>query len=455
MSDTHDTVLIEINLDVQAVNDAPPEPSIDIIGVDPEGILPGEEVQVEAVVGPDVDGDTLTFTWEWGDGKTSQGRTSSHIYGDGIYGNRTLKLTVSDGLLTSTATMKLFLEKPEDLANGNLYRIYSEDKGDVVKFEESWRVSDPEMVKRFQVSKIENVGVDITSLACQRRGNNLEVILTVDDSIQIDGSFQYYLYILSPGHQEPFVDFQNLSGWDSIPDRSPEGADIIAYREYLGDPVLHNTSTGTILNQESLVWIIPFTELVDGGMELPIDLANFTIFAYSLHYLDYGESKGIAERYVMTDTAGEGALKIGTIKTGGTTGGGGGTNLADIATPTNIGLFVTLLVLLVIIGIASIYFLRKQAKEKKKEEQEFIDHVRKMREEGKDLFGKEVEDEGSKEVSYEDLYGAPAPEGHDIKGSEIPTETLPGAGLGQPINADSHIMEFQVGVQTEDNIDEE
>ena len=190
-------------------------------------------------------------------------------------------------------------------------------------------------------------------------------------------------------------------------------------------------------------------------MEFPIDLANFTLFAYSVHFLDYGESKGIAERYVMSDTAGTGALKVGPIKTGGTTGGGGGTNLADIATPTNIGLVITLIVLIIIVGIASFYFTRRQAKEKKKEEKEFIEHVKKMREEGRDLFGKEVEEEGTKQVSYEELYGTAAPEGHDVKGSEIPTDNLPGAGLGQPINVDSHIMEFQVGVGPEDSIEEE
>ena len=182
---------------------------------------------------------------------------------------------------------------------------------------------------------------------------------------------------------------------------------------------------------------------------------KISLFAHTVHFLDYGESKGIAERYVMTDTAGPGALKIGRIQTGGTTGGGGGTNLADIATPTNIGLVITLIVLIVIVGVASFYFTRRQAKEKKKEEQEFIDHVKKMREEGKNLFGKDVEEEGSKEVSYEELYGAPAPDGHDIKGSDIPSDNLPKAGLGQSINADSHIMEFQVGIDEEDNIDEE
>jgi len=76
-----------------------------------------------------------------------------------------------------------------------------------------------------------------------------------------------------------------------------------------------------------------------------------------------------------------------------------------------------------------------------KEEQEFIQHVKKMREEGKDLFGKEVEVEGSKQVSYQDLYGAPAPAGHDSKGSGVPESTLPSAGLGTPIDSGAHITE--------------
>ncbi|MGA1793668.1 MAG: hypothetical protein ACMUHM_06940, partial [Thermoplasmatota archaeon] len=334
-----------------------------------------------------------------------------------------------------------FLEKPEDLAVGELLRNYPEEPADVVKFSENWRINIPGDERKFLVEKIEEMGVDITSLSYQRRGNNLEVILSVKDSIQIDGSFHYYIYVMRPGYSEPLVDFQNLSSWAQIPDRHPIGEEIIAYREYVGDPVLHNTSTGTITNQRSLVWLIPFNELVEGGLSFPIDPANFTLFAVAQHVLGYGETKGIAERYIMTDTAGEGALIVGEIKTGGSTGGGGGSNLADIATPTNIGLVIALVVLIVVIGIASLYFSRKQAKEKKKEEQEFIQHVKKMREEGKDLFGKEVEVEGSKQVSYEDLYGAPAPTGHDSKGSGVPESTLPSAGLGTPIDSGAHIME--------------
>jgi hypothetical protein len=449
MSDTHDTVVIEMNLDVQHVNDPPPKPTIIISEVDPEGVLPGEEIFVEAVVGPDIDGDVLTFTWDWDDGITTEGRTSSHIYGDRIYGNKTIVLTVSDGRLTSKANATVFLERPEDLAVGNLYRTINDVSGDAVKFEESWRLNDPDQTKKFTVAKGEVLGVDIVSLTCQRRANSLEVILRVKDSIQIDGKFHYHIFIIPPGYEEPFVDYQNLTDWNSIPDRMPNGTLPFAYRSYVGDPALHNTSTGTITNQDSLVWSIPFTELVERGMTLPISLENFTLFAYTEHFLEYGESKGIAERYVISDTAGDGAQIIGPITPPGT-GGGGGSNLSDIATPMNIGLIIALIVMLVLIGAASFYFARRQAKEKKKEEEEFIRHVEKMKAEGRDLFGKEVEEEGLKEVSYEELYGAPAPEGHDLKGSEVPSDTLPGAGLGQPINAESHILEFQVGAGDEE-----
>ncbi|MBN1390708.1 MAG: hypothetical protein JXA22_08720 [Candidatus Thermoplasmatota archaeon] len=447
MSDTHDIVMIDIHLRIEAVNERPPTPQIVVTGVNPGSILPGEEVLVEAVVGPDPDGDALGFTWEWGDGATSIGRTSSHLYAEGIFGNRTVRLTVSDGTLTSTASVIIFLERSEDLSMGDLFRSFQEVPGDVVKFGESWRLNYPEDERKFKVEKVEEAGVDITSLICQRRGDNLEVTLSVKDSIQIDGSFRYRLYVLRPGYSEIAVDFQNLTNWVQIPDRRPLDAEMIAYREYLGDPVLHNTSTGFITNQHSLVWLIPFAELVDGGLTLPIDPANFSLFVQSEHVLEYGESKGIAERYVMSDTAGEGAIVVGTIGSDGSTGGGGGSNLDDIPTSTKIGVVLTLLVLLVLIGFASLYFVRKQTKEKKREEAEFIEHVRKMREDGKNLFGKEVEDDGKKQVSYEDLYGSSPPEGHDVKGSGVPLSTLPKAGLGQPMGGDAHIIEHRVSTK--------
>ncbi|MBN1538705.1 MAG: PKD domain-containing protein [Candidatus Thermoplasmatota archaeon] len=444
MSDTHDIVVIDIHLRIEAVNERPPTPQIKVTGVDPGSVLPGEEVHAEAVIGADPDGDVLTFTWEWGDGRTSQGRTSSHVYATGIYGNRTVRLTVSDGRLTSTATILLFLEKPEDLSKDDLVKSFPDISGDVVKFGESWRPNSADDEKKFKVEKLEKAGVDITSLVCRRRGNDLEVTLSVKDSIQIDGTFRYFIYVLEPGYSEGVMDLQNISEWAQVPDRHPFDGDIIAQRQYLGDPALHNMSTGTIIDQRSIVWLIPFTELVEGGLDLPIDPLNFSLFAVSEHAVPYRESMGMVERYEMSDTAGEGALVVGPIKPEGSSGGGGGSNLADISTSTKIGVVIALVVLLILIGLAAFYFARKQAKEKKKEEQEFIDHVRKMREEGKDLFDKEVENEGAKPASYQDLYGTAPPEGHDEKGSGVPVSSLPKAGLGKNTSEGAHIIEHTI-----------
>ncbi|MGA1866871.1 MAG: hypothetical protein ACMUFK_05325, partial [Thermoplasmatota archaeon] len=211
-----------------------------------------------------------------------------------------------------------------------------------------------------------------------------------------------------------------------------------------GDPALHNMSTGTIVDQRSIVWFIPFTELVEGGLSLPIDPLNFSLFAVSEHVLSYGESMGMVERYVMSDTAGEGALVVGPIKPEGSSGGGGGSNLADISTSTKIGVVIALVVLIIMVGLAAFYFTRKQAREKKKEEQEFMEHVRKMREEGKNLFGKEVENEGARSASYQDLYGTAPPEGHDEKGSGVPVSSLPEAGLGKQTSEGAHVLELAI-----------
>jgi hypothetical protein len=169
---------------------------------------------------------------------------------------------------------------------------------------------------------------------------------------------------------------------------------------------------------------------VEGGLSFPIDPEAFSLFAVTEHVLDYGESKGIAERYIMTDTAGEGALEIGEIKTG-SSSGGGGSNFADLSTPTQVGVVIGLIVLLLVLGITSTIMLRRWIKQKKKEEQEFINHVEKLNEEGKDLFGKERVDEELKKASYDDLYGTST-----IKRRSDPTlssvDTLPSIGVSMP-----------------------
>src|SRR5438067_2252525 len=63
----------------------------------------GATVQFDGSASSDLDGDALTFTWDFGDGSAPEtGPTPSHTYVDN--GNYTVTLTVSDGSLTNAAT---------------------------------------------------------------------------------------------------------------------------------------------------------------------------------------------------------------------------------------------------------------------------------------------------------------------------------------------------------------
>lgn len=447
LMDPEDSVPIPIFLDIQAVNDPPPIPAIKVLKGNITSVLPDEEIILEAVVGPDPDGDDLTFTWSWGDSYTDTGSTASHVYAFGIYGRRTINLTVSDGRLSSHTTIEVFLEKPEDLAVGDLIRVYGEPAGDVVKAQEKWRENINSDDRDFSLETVGEPGVDILSLSCGRRGNYLEATLRVKDSIEIDGSFRYYVYVLVPPFSEPSVDFRNITEWGQVPDRQPVSPDLIAYREYVGDPALHNTSTGIIINEDSLVWLIPFTELARNGMEFPIHPENFTIFAVSEHILEYGESKGISERYVMTDTAGEGAMIVGRIESGGSSSEGGGSNFADLSRPTQIGVMIGLIVLLAILGITSTILLRRWMRQKKKEEKEFIEHVEKLNAEGKDLFGKERKTGDAGRTSYDDIHAGQGL-GGQITGQTIGSQ--PVIGLDIPIKEKEKVLDLKVGWEDEE-----
>lgn len=61
--------------------------------------------------GSDPDGDELTYEWAFGDGTTASGASAAHTFAES--GSYTVALTVSDGVLSSTATTTITVDDPE------------------------------------------------------------------------------------------------------------------------------------------------------------------------------------------------------------------------------------------------------------------------------------------------------------------------------------------------------
>jgi hypothetical protein len=434
--------IVDVALAIEPVNDQPHVPEIEIVKGNLT-LLPEELITLKALNINDPDGDTLTITWDWGDGRTSEGLEVSHIYSTTYSGNTTITVTVSDGYLSASNEIKIYVEAPEDVAKGDLTREVIDPSDDAVKAQEEWRITnDGERV--FRVSTKTEIGLDILSIRSQRRGSSMRVFLDVKDTIQIDGTFSYHLFIMKSGYQENDFDFRNLSDWASIPLRYPDSEDVIASRSYIGDPSIYENSTGTIFNRASLVWTFTFNELVENGLTLPIDPADFDFYAVVVHTVDLRETGNLAERYIVTDTAGEGALVILPISPSDNSSGSSSSTFGDFARPTNILVVIGLVVLLGILTTVGIIMVRKQIEEKKKKEQEFLEHIDNMKKEGKDPFGKELKDEeGGVVSSYSDLYGGQIPKGHQSS-SNVVEQTLPGPGLGGPINSGSHVEEISL-----------
>ncbi len=435
--------ILDVALAVESVNDVPLIPTITIV----EGnmtLLPGEMITLEAGNVVDVDDDDLDIEWDWGDEKTSSGKVASHTYSTSHSGNTTITLTVSDHFLSSSTDITIFVESPEDIAKGELIRTVHDPEADSVKTMEEWRLKGEEK-RIFSVSTVSERGLDILSLRTQRRGNTIQIFMDIKDTIQIDGNFQYHIFVMKKGYNETHVDFKNISSWESIPDRIPNTDMVLASRSYVGDPFIHNTSTGIIMNKATLVWAIPFTELVENGLEFPIDPDDFDLFAVSIHILGHREIGVLAERYIITDTAGEGALDVGTILQLDNNTGSSSSTFGDFARPTNILVVIGILIVLIIFGVAGFVLVKKQMKEKKQKEMEFIERIEKLHAEGKDPFGKDLKDEESpRKASYESLYGAPKPAGHLEKKTDVSAQPLPGPGLGGPLEAQSHIEELEI-----------
>ncbi|MCU0799320.1 MAG: PKD domain-containing protein [Candidatus Thermoplasmatota archaeon] len=445
--------VVDLRLSIEPVNDPPSEPTIMSLSHPDLLVPPGEEVILTATGVLDIDSTVITYSWEWSDGTTTTGNPGRHTFGPDIHGNRTIKATASDGFLTSTTKIVLYIQSPEDIATGNLRSSIGDRAGDVVSIEERWKADKP-LKRDLTIMTVKERGIDILGLSAERRENELEITLEIDSTIEITGAFQYHIFIVQAGFKEQYVDFKNQTDFGSVPDRMPNSTFVYSHRSFLGDPNIFNESQGRIVNNNLLVFMVPFKELVSSGLSSPVKVSDFEIFAVTVHQVPYVENKGQISRFIMTDTAGAGALKLGNISTQDTASGSSHNPFGDFSRPTAIIVVVTLIVLVLIFGTVSFFLVRREREKRRKEEKEFLEKVEKMRSEGKDLFGKEKVEQGSKQVSYEELYGAPAPKGHDKTPAAPLPPSLPGPGLGKVQEVQSNIMEMEVaGPQMEGSKD--
>ncbi len=445
--------VVDLRLSIEPVNDPPSEAMIIALSHPDLLVPPGEEVILSATGVVDYDSAIITYTWDWSDGVTSTGNPGRHKFAPNIHGNRTIKAIASDGYLTSTSKIVMFIQSPEDIATGDLSSSVRDRAGDVVSVEERWKVDKPQK-RDLTIMTVKERGVDILAVSSDRRENDLEVTLEIDSTIEITGAFQYHIFIVRPGFLEQYVDFINLTGFGDVPNRMPNSTQIYAHRAFIGDPNIFNQSQGRIVNNNLLVFMVPFKELVSAGLSSPVKGSDFEVFAVTSHQVPYIENKGQISRFIFTDTAGNGALKLGNISTQDTASGSSSNPFGDFSRPTAIIVVITLIVIVLIFGTVSFFLVRREKEKRKVEEREFLEKVEQMRAEGKDLFGKEKVEQGPKKVSYEELYGGPAPEGHDKTPTTPPPPSLPGPGLGTVPEVQSNIMEMEVaGSQAEGSKD--
>jgi len=81
-------------------NEAPVAGSV--TATPPIALASGTNVSFTAQGASDPDGDPLTYSWDFGDGATGSGQTTSHTYADA--GNYNVVVTVSDSKLSATAS---------------------------------------------------------------------------------------------------------------------------------------------------------------------------------------------------------------------------------------------------------------------------------------------------------------------------------------------------------------
>lgn len=432
---------VNITLSVELVNEVPPVPEITITNLNSTILMPDELIELQGTVGPDPDGDVLTFLWDFGDDTTAKGAVVNHSYDGRHWGNRTITLTVSDGYLTNSTSVRVYVRKPEDVAVGMLQMTVYDELGDSVIFAEDLRNTEgSEPI--FTIKRTIGEGVEIQTLETIRRDITLRVSLILSGSVELDGTVEYHIYIMPTDFQEEEIDYNNISSWDDIPDRIPGEGVVLLHKGFFGSN--NNASQGKLLDgtTDTLVFEFHFNELVNGGLSLPIDRDNFQVYAFVVQDVVEVSSGNSNQRYFGWDSAGEGAVEVPSISKGGTTEGEGGSAIGDFAEKSWPWVITGIAVVALILVISGFFLVRKLRADNSRKEEEFLKEVDRMKEEGEDLFGKKEEEVSSK-ASYEDMYGAPAPKDHESF-TDIPSSGLPAPGLGVNLDSGSHVEEMEL-----------
>ncbi|MFH1367082.1 MAG: lamin tail domain-containing protein [Patescibacteria group bacterium] len=92
-------------------------------------VFEGEQVLFDASDSFDSDGDTLTYSWDFGDGLVGNGLTPTHVYE--VMGQYTVTLTVSDGVNQATDSLLITVKK-KDVENVEIVEDENKQQEEII-----------------------------------------------------------------------------------------------------------------------------------------------------------------------------------------------------------------------------------------------------------------------------------------------------------------------------------
>ncbi|WP_440904684.1 cellulose binding domain-containing protein [Catenovulum sp. SX2] len=233
-------------------------------------------VTFNATQSADIDGDALTYLWDFGDGSSSTEVQPSHIYQQ--QGNYTVSLTVSDGAVSSSAEpITISVAEPQislpyvlDSNNSSLYFVSTKKEHTVE-------------THTFQTL---SGGISLDGEA------NLQIDLSsVDTGVDTrDGRMTEHLFVVDT---YPFAQVSLSLDYDTVkavPTGATEGMDISATLNLYGVDIQIDTqvqvsrlSASRILVQNSHPILLDATDFgLEMGIETLRTLANLTSISYAV-----------------------------------------------------------------------------------------------------------------------------------------------------------------------------